>query len=136
MIFTRSIYSELKMLNPNHDDFKRIWSCFRFEAIFEGPLYKPKKVSFWGQTYLCSLNYRIFVNKSFKNLCHTRVKKLIQKTTSIWMDENNKFMCEWNMLAFVHCSKFEFLVFKGLKSLNKATPLTQFWMKIELNRWI
>jgi len=54
---------------------------------------------------LCSLNYRVFVEKSFENPYFTNGRKLTQESSSILMNKEFSFWYELDMFTFLHYSK-------------------------------
>ena len=64
-----------------------------------------KKISFWGEIYLNSLNDRIFVEKFWKSILYEYFKTNIKIYTNC-MNRNSKSFYPRNMFEFIHHQKY------------------------------
>jgi len=66
------------MTSSNDGDFLRALFYFLFWGHSWRATIWTKEVSFQGYIYMCSLNYKLLVDKNFENHYHANVRELIQ----------------------------------------------------------
>jgi hypothetical protein len=122
--------------------YKKLYMVFFLQTFislihwshFSSIMFWAKKVIFWGETYLHSLNNKILVERSLKNLYCTNLSKLIQESIQILMNENNNPFYPWSMFEFIHHPNYGCCNHWGLNSTHcfnsqKRYPIVKFKKK-------